>query len=367
MQHNRHRPLRPRHRHVVSAERLLLGPRLPLPRRVRELAHHPRHLRARIGQDPAVADERTLRLRIDRIVLVERQHHVVETKSLRAVDRHDPHLARLRHVAFLLGREKAREVRESHSGLKPKLEFRRGAKHVRKTRLSERAPRLGRLLGKTRTQLTERADDPLRRKGQRELTGNLRHLRDCLPVLRLRERRTPEVLIGLLVAGMVRQRERVDEHRERGRVEDGALAFPHDALESAALQLHRQKLAEPVRPHEHRGGNAALHRIDRLERVEDRLDEILRLRPRRLDGLHEPAELRLRRLMLRRLPARELVLQPPVDENRVDRLHDRLAVAPRLLELVRRIRPALALPREDPDVSVAPAVDRLFAVTNDED
>ena len=327
----------------------------------------PRHVHARIGQNPSVPDQRTLRLRIEGVVFVERQHHIVEPKPLRTVDRHDLHLARLRHVTLLAGLEKRHEVPEAHTRLHRLLELRSGPQHVRETLLGEFAPRTLRILRQRGTQLAERADEALGRKTQRKHTREFGCVRNFLPILRPRKRRATEMLVGLSVARMIGKSQRVEKRQQGRRVENGALAFPDDTRKPALLQRRRQTLAKRVGADQHRGGNAARDRINRLQCVEHGFDEILRLRSRRLDRLHETVQFGLRRLVLRRLPAGELVLKPSVHEDRVDGRRDGRTIAPGLLERADLIGPARPLPREDADVTVAPAVDRLLAIADDKD
>ena len=367
LRHDRHRALRPRHRDVVDAERLLLDAILARCPRVRQSLEDLCHPRARIGQHPAVRLERTVRLRRERVVFVERQHDIVEAEALRAVDRHDLDLARLGDVPLLLRFEIAREVREPHARLHRKLELRGRAQKVREALLREDAPRLRRILGKERAQLAEDADEAARREGARGPGRDLGGGRHALGILGAGERGRAEVTVGLRVPRMVGERDEVEVAAQRGRVVDGALAFPHDAGKARRLQLRREELAHRVRPHQHRGRETSGDRIHGLQRVEDRRDEVRRLRAGRLHALHVAAQLGTRRLVDRRGPRREVVLHPSVHKHGIHRVHDRGARPVRLDQFARRIRAALPLAREDADVAVAPAVDRLLAVADDED
>ena len=206
-----HGHLRTRHCDVVDAERLLLGA-VPAPLlRLGEARQRRQREPAGIRQNPSIGDKRPVRGRVDRVVLVERQHHVVEAKALGAVDGHYPHLPRLGDVALLLGRQELREVREPHSRLHPELELGRGAEKIRKARLCELAPRLLRVLGPQGAQLAEDADKSARRERLRGEHRELARLRNARREPGARKRRRGEVRVRLAVARMVRKRHEVEE------------------------------------------------------------------------------------------------------------------------------------------------------------
>ena len=320
MKDDRHRLLRPRHRDIVGAERLLLGAVLTERIRLFESADRLRDLRAWIGQDPVVADERTPLFLRERIVLIKRQHYIIKAESLGAMDRHDPDLPLLGKFALGPGLEITTEIRKPRSRLHPDLEFRRHLEHVRITLLGVSAPRPLRIRRKLRPEFAEHTDQSARRK-------RLRHLpRQFARVLRLdqlRQRSLQEMPISQHIPGMFGELHEIDEARERHGSQHLLLAFPDDVLDAATLEFVAEELSERVVAHQHRGGFAATDRISRLERIVNRLDEVVHVRTARLHGLDEARHLRLRRHMFWTLPRGIIRTQPTSGEHLVHRFDDR--------------------------------------------
>ena len=283
------------------------------------------------------------------------------------MDRHDLDLAGLGQVALLLRGKEAREVREARPGLGGQLEFARRTEHVRKARLAESVPRDLRIFRQLRAQIAQRADKALRRECKGHLARNGRGLRESVRMKRRRERGQTEMTPGHLVARMVRQLDEIQERRERRRVENGALALPDDALDAQRLESLRKLGAKGVRTDEDRRGEAASHRIDRTQGVRHRLDEVLHLGSRRVESVDEAVQLRPGRFVFGTLPGREFGRDRTARKHTVHGFDDSRTRAVRLHQLAELIAPALLLSLENRHVAVAPAVDRLLAVADDED
>ena len=120
--------------------------------------------------------------------LVERQEHIVEPQSLRAVNRHDLHAGGIGQIAALLGHEVVHERGETRTWLQREFKGRGRTQHVREPLFGEGVETSGRQL---RAQLLEGPHESPRRQHRQGILGDLFCTRKSMGIQGSPQRRGP--------------------------------------------------------------------------------------------------------------------------------------------------------------------------------